>query len=467
MSLFTLPAFDSTLGKPAASPPPPAAKAASAPAGLGVWGKRSALSLLDQGLTAGAGFGINILLARWMPPLAYGAFTVAYTGYLFVSGFHNVLLVEPVTVIGPSRHSQSLPAYFRSQLSVHALLVGALSLFVCSIGFLLSRLLPASPLAGPMIGGGLALPFLLLLWLARRMCYAADRPSLAVLGSGTYALLVFCGFAALGRFGYLSPCTAFLLMSMASCVAAGLLLWRLGLANPSARENLRIPLLTVVCENWSYGRWLTVTTLLSWISVQAQVLLAASLLGLTAAGVLRAMQLPALAMSQVIAATMQVVLPSISKELGRGDFHRLHYKVVFASGFLAVVGCLFVFFLTLFSRQAEHLFYAGRYKSFAWLIPVLGLAPVFTGSASSFSYALRALGKSRYELLAYVLSAFTALATSALFMPRWGVAGGAASVVSSAAVLAAAVYFSYRRWGAPVTVERWPTHEGTRGTLES
>jgi O-antigen/teichoic acid export membrane protein len=179
------------------------------------------------------------------------------------------------------------------------------------------------------------------------------------------------------------------------------------------------------------------------------------------------MQLPALAMSQVIAATMQVVLPSISKELGRGDFHRLHYKVVFASGFLAVVGCLFVFFLTLFSRQAEHLFYAGRYKSFAWLIPVLGLAPVFTGSASSFSYALRALGKSRYELLAYVLSAFTALATSAQFMPRWGVAGGAASVVSSAAVLAAAVYFSYRRWGAPVTVERWPTHEGTRGTLES
>lgn len=466
MSLSTLPAFDSSLGKPAASPPP-AAKAAIAKASLGVWGKRSALSLLDQGLTAGAGFGINILLARWMPLLAYGAFTVAYTGYLFVSGFHNVLLLEPVTVMGPSRHSQSLPAYFRAQLSVHALLVGALSLLVCSIGFFLPRLLPSSPLASPIIGGGLALPFLLLLWLARRMCYAADRPSLAVLGSGTYAFFVFSGLAVLGRFGRLTSLTAFLLMSIASCIAAGLLLWRLGLANADSHNDLGVPWLAIIRENWSYGRWLTLTTLLSWLSFQVQVLFAASLLGLTAAGVLRAMQLPALAMSQVIAATMLIVLPSISRELGRGDFHRLHYKVVFASGFLAVVGCLFVLSLTLFSRQAERLFYAGRYANFAWLIPVLSLAPVFTGSASSFSYALRALGKSRYELLAYVLSALTALATSALLMPRWGVAGGAASVVSSTAVLAAVVYFSYCRWAAPAPPELCPTHQGTRGTRES
>ena len=449
MSLSPLPAIDTAIRKPSASVPA-LARPVFGQAGLGVWGLRSALSLLDQGLTAGAGFGVNLLLARWMPAVAYGAFAVAYTGYVFVSGFHNVLLLEPMSVMGPSRHAEDLPAYFRAQVSVHAVFVGSLSLLVFLMGLLLRRFLPSSPLVGPVLGGGLALPFLLLLWLARRMCYVVERPSVAVLGSGTYALFVFGGLAVLGHSGDLSPLKAFVLMSASSCVAAGLVLWQLGLTMPRANGEPRIPRLSVFRENWSYGHWLTLTTLLSWIAVQAQVLLAASLLGLTSAGILRAMQLPALAMSQVIAATMQIVLPSISRELGRGDFHRLHRKVALASGFLTAVGCLFIVSLTLFSGPAERLFYGGKYEKFAWLIPVLGLAPVFTGYSSSFSYALRALGKSRYELLACVLSALTALVTSVLLMPRWGVAGGAASVVSSTAVLAAAVYFSYRRWGTPV-----------------
>jgi hypothetical protein len=96
--------------------------------GISVWGMRSALSLLDQGLTAGAGFGVNLLLARWMPAVAYGAFAVVYSGYVFVSGFHNVLLLEPMSVMGPSRHAERLPAYFRAQIGLHASLVGGLSL---------------------------------------------------------------------------------------------------------------------------------------------------------------------------------------------------------------------------------------------------------------------------------------------------------------------------------------------------
>jgi len=455
MSLSSLSAIGTVIRKPSASALGLATRAAFGQGRLGVWGKRSALSLLDQGLTAGAGFGVNLVLARWMPAAEYGAFAVAYSGYVFLSGFHNVLLLEPMSVVGPSRHGERLPAYFRAQILAHAESVGALSLMLCLMGLLLRRFLPESPLMGPVLGGGLALPFLLLLSLARRMCYVVERPSLAVLGSGTYALLILCGLAALGYSGQLSPLTAFVLMNVGSCVAAGLLLWRLGLTKLRPDGECKIPRLSIFRENWGYGHWLTLTTLLSWVAVQAQVLLAASLLGLTSAGILRAMQLPALAMSQVIAATMQIVLPSISRELGRGDFHRLHRKVVFASGFLTVVGCLFVVSLALFSRQAEHFFYAGKYERYGWLIPVLGLAPVFTGYSSSFSYALRALGKSRYELFAYVLSALTALVSSVALMPRWGVTGGATSVVSSTAVLAVAIYFSYRRWGAPVP--RQPT----------
>src|SRR5260370_40120814 len=74
------------------------------PAKLRVWGWRSAMSLVDQGLTSGAGFAVNLLLARWLAPESYGAFAVAFAGFLFVSGFHNVLLLEPISVMGPLRY---------------------------------------------------------------------------------------------------------------------------------------------------------------------------------------------------------------------------------------------------------------------------------------------------------------------------------------------------------------------------
>src|ERR1700694_5346203 len=118
----------------------PSVELAAAPAGvkpsgkvvitgrrLRAWGWLSAMSLVDQGLTSGAGFGVNLLLARWMAPEVYGAFAVAFAGFLFVSGFHNVLLLEPLGGVGPSRHAGKLPAYFRAQIKVPGLLVGGLS----------------------------------------------------------------------------------------------------------------------------------------------------------------------------------------------------------------------------------------------------------------------------------------------------------------------------------------------------
>src|SRR5882724_10658872 len=131
---------------------------------LRVWGIRSALSVFDQGLTAAVGFGVNVLLARWLLPNAYGAFAIAFAGFLFIAGFHNVLLLEPLTVMGPSGHAKRLPLYFREQLALHALFVGALSAVILLAGLVLWRITPESPLVGAVMGSGLALPFVLLLW---------------------------------------------------------------------------------------------------------------------------------------------------------------------------------------------------------------------------------------------------------------------------------------------------------------
>src|SRR6202521_1483859 len=81
-----------------------------APASLRAWGLKSAVSLTDQVLNSGAGFAVNLFLARWLAPSLYGAFAVVFAASLFVAGFHTVLVLEPLSGFGPGRHAANLRA---------------------------------------------------------------------------------------------------------------------------------------------------------------------------------------------------------------------------------------------------------------------------------------------------------------------------------------------------------------------
>jgi len=287
-------------------------------ANLRVWGTRSALSLIDQGFTSGAAFGVNIFLARWVPANIYGAFAVAFAGFLFVSGFQNVLLLEPISVFGPSRYAGRLPQYFKTQLFIHALLIGVLSTAVILAGLLLKHFSPDNPLVGATLGGGVALPFMLLLWLARRMCYIMQRPAIAVMGSASYLAFVAVGLLVLKHFGWLGSFTAFALLGGGSLVSSVVLILLLGILQTWPGSQAMMSWRSAFKENWTYGRWLVGSVLLFSISSQVQTFLVAGSLGLGAAGILRAMQIPSLVMTQVVAATGLLVLPTLSYDFGQG-----------------------------------------------------------------------------------------------------------------------------------------------------
>jgi O-antigen/teichoic acid export membrane protein len=417
------------------------------PARLRVWGWRSAMSLLDQGLTSGAGFGVNLLLARWMTPKVYGAFAVAFAGFLFVSGFHNVLLLEPLTVLGPSRHAGKLPAYFRAQIKVHGLLVGGLSAAVLLAGVILWRVAPDSPLIGAVVGAGLALPFLLLAWLARRMCYVVQQPAAAALGSGFYLSFVAAGLFVLGHYGWLGSFTAFLLMGSGSVFAACLLLRRLGLWKHEPATELGVSWRAALQENWSYGRWLVGGTVLSSISGQTQMFLVAGMLGLGAAGILRAMQLPSLVMMQAVMSTGPLFLPAFSSEFGRGVTKQIQHKALLVSLGLGAAALFFAGLLAAFAGSIEHIFFGGKYETYAWLMPFLALVPTASGFNQGFSLALRATQRPYFDLIANVLAAPIGVISAIALMRWWGVGGAATSLVLSYSSIAIVTVFCYLRFG--------------------
>jgi O-antigen/teichoic acid export membrane protein len=411
---------------------------------LRVWGVRSALSVFDQGLTASVGFGVNVLLARWMPADVYGAFAVAFAGFLFISGFYNAILLEPLTVMGPSRHAQRLPAYFREQIAIHTLLVGVLAALVLLAGAGFTLMAPQNPLGGALIGTGLALPFLLLLWLVRRMCYVVQRPSIAVLGSGFYLSFVFVGLFLLRHFNMASPLTAFLLTGAGSLLSAGVLWRKLGSERTQRPRDEHSKWRQVLRENWIYGRWLVGSTVLNSVSTQVQMFLVASTVGLAAAGVLRAMQIPALLMVQVIAATGLLILPAFSYDFGSGSRTRMRHKAMLVSIGLVGATLSFAALLALFAGPVEQLLFGGKYTEHAWLMPVLVLVPAALGASLGQSMALRAMQRPHFDLAANAIAAPVGVLSAIAFMHWWGLGGAAASMVLSYATSSITTWWVYR-----------------------
>lgn len=415
-----------------------------APGRLRVWGIRSTVAMLDQAISSGAGLVLNLLLARWLSAEAYGAFAVAFAGALFMSGFHNVLLLEPMTVMGPSRYADRLLTYLRSQMKLNTLLVLILSALVILTGVVLA--LDHSPeLGGAFLACGIALPFILLLWVARRMCYVVQRPSAALAGSGLYFVLISGGLFALHERGSLTLVTAFGLVAVASFAASLVLLQQLGIIVALGHRDISLDLTEVAGENWKYGRWLVASTTLNTVIGQSQVFMVAGALGLGAAGVLRAMQMPALVMSQIITATGLIALPSMSSDFGSGSIAQLRRKASLTALILTSTALVYAVALFFYAGTAEHILYGGKYAAYSWLIPMFAFLPLCSGFASGYSMALRASNKPNFDLLANSVAAPVAIVSCVLFIHWWGIAGAVCSVLLASAINSAAYFWSYRR----------------------
>ena len=417
---------------------------------LRFWGIRSGLSVLDQGLTSGAGFLLNLFLARCLTSDGYGAFAVGFTTILFLFGFHTALLLEPMSVMGPATYSVQIVEYFLTHLKLHTVLLIILSAALFLAAGVAAWTGAQKELIRALVGSAIALPFLLLLWLVRRMCYVVHRPSMAVWGSGGYLASILLGLWFLRSKDLLDVFSAFLLMAAASIPAAVVLLWQLRLIG----RKLLCPVSwkQVLVENWRYGRWLVASTVLFAITSQIQTYVAAGFLGLGAAGTLRAMQIPSLLMTQIVTAVGLMMLPAMAQDFGVGLIDRLRKKAELCTLALTGMAVSYALLLAIFAKPLEHILYGGKFAPVSWLVPVLGLVPVFTAFATGFSMALRAVQKPHFDLVANAISAPIGLITAMVFVRAWGVGGAALSMVAGFAAYALVFFFTFRRWTTQITI---------------
>ncbi len=421
-----------------------------------IWNSRSGISALaDPGAMVSAGIVVNVLLARWLAAERYAGFVLAFGLFLLSAAMHNVLVLEPMSVLGPSMHADNAADYFEAQIWVHLAFSAALALPLLLAGALAALFAHNSYLAGAFFGVGLVLPFILMLRFARRLCNILQRPAVALAGSLCNICLLLAGVLALQVRHKLTPLHVFLVLGF-SCLCASLLLFhKLQIGLDESRE-CSVSWKATAAENWRYGRSLVGGALATATLGQATIVLAPLFLGLAGAAKLYAMQIPALVMLQCASAAGMLLLPSFARESFLGSSKHLRQLAQRISLTLAAFSLVVAAILYFTAAPLGRLLFNGKFAASVWLMPWLLAIPLVSGLASGYSMALRALRRPEYNILATRIAAIVSVQTAFLFIPLWGLTGAAASLASGYVAHAAVVYVCFRQAAASERCEFAP-----------
>jgi len=355
------------------------------------WATKGIFAVMDQALFSGSNFIVNILLARWLPPEEYGAFAVALSVFYLLAGFHTAVLTEPMMVFGAGKHQERFRKYFGMVLWGHWG-VSVLIAFGLGIAAWVFSRMGSHTMANALFGLAVASPFLLLIWLARRACYAQLYPALAVTGSGFNLLIILAGLFLLWRAGGISSFSGFLLLGVAGGVSSLLLLGRLRpqivgyVGNPTPSMAL--------ADHWEYGRWNILGFLLYWASGQILMLIIPVFLSLTASAAVAATWTLYRPISQFMQALGSLVLPAFSRTASEPDgYKRLKQRVIGITAIFASAVALYALVASIFAKPILHFLYAGKYDEHWILVILFGVALVFSTMTGVFISALKAVGR--------------------------------------------------------------------------
>ena len=405
--------------------------------GFKPWLARSFWAVLDQGLFALSNFALNILLARWLSPQDYGAFTVGFTIFLLLGTIHTALLTEPMLVFGPGKFKDRFSEYLGLLIYGHSgiTLLGSVLLLLTGLGFVLYG---SREVAYALFGLALSAPFMLFLWLMRRACYVRLQPCLAAFAGGIYMILMLTGSYLLYRFGWLSSVTALIVMGLAS-LGAGIWLIAVQQIQRPTRKGNSLPN-QILKTHWRYGRWAVSSSALSWVPGNICFLLLPLWWGLEASAALKAMFNLLLPILHMNAALSVLLVPTFVRAHGKA---KLESKVRLASLAFVAGGFVYWILLGLFHTPVLRFLYAGQYTEHARLLWFLGLLPLSAGIVAVLGGALRAIERPNQVFWCYVASSVVALSLAIWLVMFRGVEGAAVALLASSLTTAGTMAWFY------------------------
>ena len=400
-------------------------------AGLGSWVFKGGLAIADQGLISGSNFVLSIFLARYLGADQYGAYALAFSTFVLLSLIHQALVLEPMSVFGPSVYRNTLRHYLGLmmwlQLGMGAIFVIAAS----SVGVLSSFLREPSHLAMAFAGMAFAAPCVLLLWFARRAFYLQLRPGQALIGAFAYSALLWFGIWALGRAKLLSPFAAFLVMGSCALLTSILLLIRLQPAVGVRGTAAWLALKEISERHWRYGVWALVSGLLFWIPWNIFYPLVARFSGLAEAGTLRALLNLTLPITSAYSAFSMLFLSHTARLGHEGGWESVKAQAWRIAGLYTLGSGSYWLLVCLFRSQLIHFLYADQYSQVVPLVPVLAISSILSGATLGPTITIRAMRSPATVSLIYFGASVVALLVGIPACRAWGFRGAILAILLS------------------------------------
>jgi O-antigen/teichoic acid export membrane protein len=384
--------------------------------------RKGGLSILDQGLFAGANFVINILLARWLAPNEYGAFTLSYSIFLFLGAFYLAAFMEPFLIFASGRYSGAFVRYFRLIMAWHWWATAVASLLV-AVGAAAVFAAGHQGQALSLLGLAAALPFLLQLWLMRTVFYAQVRPASAATGSSVFFVLQVGGICALELGGWLHPGTAFLVSGVASgCAGVAMHVMLRSLPDFRAQappaEDGREFRRQVLGDHLSYSKWASGVSVTAWLCANVHYfILTSTPAGLAAVGSMKVLDNLLTPFYQCISALGQFLLPVVSPhaENPRG----LVGRTWMIAGFWLAIALGAYLVLTLFGESLLGLLFGASFIGLSQPLSVFSL--VVFPYAVSMALMLGCRAKVRTDLVFIYHILFSVAITAAYVVASRGI----------------------------------------------
>lgn len=381
------------------------------------WGKRFVFTIIDQGLFSSTNFLLNIMLARWLPPDEYGAFAIAFTVMLILSGILGSLIYEPMMVFGSTQFSGLFPIYIQRLGFIQLAMVIFLScLSILTVFFL------TGPIKIAILWMAISMPFTLSFWFFRQACYLESRSTLAAVASSIYFATITGGVILIKSENLLSLVNVYLLQALASMLGVIIISYNL-LKGTSQMEN-KIPFRQIINIHWNYGRWILPASLVNSSANLLITPLIGIFRGLGETGVYKAYLNLITPLSQLITAFNLYFLPRLSRKYSEIE----NYKAdrIFIKIFFFYVGITLAYLVPIHfagNIMIDFLYNSQYYSSFSSIIPYIEIILLLTTISSILGIRVRALEKPKAVLLGKIASAAMILGTLYYWLMKTGVAG--------------------------------------------
>ena len=428
------------------------------------WLRRGGWAILDQGFFSVTSFAMNIALARWLGPTEYGAFAVAYSALLLVATVHTALLTEPMLVFGAGRYGACRASYLRGILLAHwpvAVIIGA----ALSIGGTLVFAQDAGAERLAFVALGIACPFILFQWLARKAVYVESSPHHAAKAGMAY----FLGLA--GALFALRVLDVFSLPAAIAVVAAASLLtgaWLHSKLNSNGSRAEPPMWDRMVRDHLRYGPWAVGTAAAVWVPSNLFTMLLPVWGGIEAAGLYRAHANLLMPFLLALTALSKLLLPTLVRARGGHGFMNL-VRIIGAGLTCAAIGYLLL--LLLLGKRLMHTLYGSAFETTPTTLLLLGALAVVSAIAVTPRAALRSLEQPKSVFIAYGIAAAASL-TLGVVLARAHLVDGAIAGQVVAAICAVLVLIGLLRratapYGGVTAGQRTPGQDiGTHSRIQ-